>query len=1528
MDERNAPSAGVALEGVNASLARWTRLQDVFAAAVACEGEERRALLDRECRDDPELRKEVESLIAAHERAGAVDELSSRLSAPARWRARVDAEERQGRRVGRYLVLEQLGAGGMGVVYKARDEQLNRHVALKFLSPHLSAREDAKQRFLVEARAVARLDHPNICAIHEIGEAPDGRLFLSMPLYAGETLQHRLERTPVLAFAEAATIALQIARGLASAHEHGIVHRDVKPSNIMLLADGGVKVLDFGVARVDDALFATHEGIAPGTAAYMSPEQTRGLRVDVRTDVWSLGVVLYEMLAGERPFGGESAHALRSAVLAATPAPLTDKRADVPVQIDALLRSALAKDPADRYPTAGRLADDLSALSERQDAAAKSIAGGDALVREAERRRAAVLVCTLAEYDALVEQLAPERLEHVMSLVRGAAVEIVRKHGGLVNHTLDQEIVALFGAPATHEDDDLRAVRAAAELLARMKELNKELAASLGREFASISLRCGLHSGVLVTRRLNAGPQRYAIAGRPMQVASQLAAFAAPNTILVSPECARLVAPFVVAQPHESVAIDAGSTPITAYRIVGDSGLQTRLEAAVRKGLTPLAGRSAELALVEMHYLRARAGEGHVVLIAGEAGVGKSRLLHELRARIVDGDARVLQARCFSYGAAPYMPFAQILREALHVKAADAAAASEIAQRLRELDPSLEQFAPLYMHLLSMHGDAQAQSRQLRGERLRESASEAVAAFLVCLARKAPVILLFEDWHWSDEGSNETLRRLLEVAASHALFVVITTRPEGLSSMGAASQATRIQLAPLGFDAALAVMRSVLSAEAVPTDLAQRIYERSGGNPLFIEEVCQTLLARNAVAPFESDALEAVHIPETIQAVVRTRLDGLDKDALEALRVASVIGREFTRDVLADVGAGVGQTSLALELLQNSGLIQQVGVTPEVSYRFKHAITQEVTYDSLLAHQRRRIHDDVGRALERRDSQRAGERPALLAYHFTCAEVWEPAVRYGRLAAERASALSQFTDALQLLDRVQRCIEHLPEDAARRDLRADVLLQQERLCETLGQRGRQQQLIAELIALLAPSGPSGRLGLAYLRQGDLLTLLKRFDGADRALSTALRMSREQGDAVLERNTLRSIGLLRWHEERHEEALAITQSALAIDRERSDELAVAGDLANLGVIYKSRGDYARAIASFEEALSMPAFAQDPSTLVYSLQNVANVHRELGNLDRALEYLQQGNEISQARLLPIQRSFHLMAIAHVLLQQGRVEESLQTYRESIELSRRAHHADGLVQSLRALGEVLFTLGRDAEATPLLEEAAQLFAHLEDHVGEVEMWSRVAALLERAETPASAIAIWTKVRELHAALGDARGELTALEGAARAARKASAPREQAIALATAALTLATAVGDPRRELALRNTLGILQWESGRYESALACYEIALALARTLGDRAAEGLMLNSMGVTLQRLDRCEEARTVLEQSVALNRQAGEVMLEAYALAALGEVRQARGAVREARECYDRSLALRRELGDSAGERRMLERLALLEE
>lgn len=1537
MSDRNPTAGQPASLHLTMPRDRWRRLQDVFAAAVDCETSARSALLDRQCGDDRDLRLEVESLLRGHERPGLIDGLAERLSAPALWRAQVDSMEWRGKTVAHYAVLEPLGSGSMGLVYKARDERLHRHVALKFLPPHLSARADAKQRFFVEARAAAALDHANICTIHEIGETPDGQLFIAMPLYDGETLQSRLERTRSLEFGEAAGIALQIACGLAKAHEHGIVHRDLKPSNVMLLPDGGVKILDFGIARVEDAACLTQEGAAIGTVAYMSPEQARGEPVDARTDIWSLGVVLYEMIVGTRPFRGEKLQALIFSILNSAPQTVVtaacEGRTDAPMEVDALLSKALAKTPELRFSSMLEMSAELAALADDGRTGSRAIATAAShaprVAPAGERRRAALLVSVVSDYATLLERLAPERLEVLMTRIRGAAVEIVRRHGGLVNHAFGEEIIALFGVPVGHEDDDLRAVRAAMELHAQTADLSATVADELQ---TPLCLQSGVHAGLLVTQRLNEGPRRYGVTGRAVTLATRLAALASRNEILISPECMQLVAPFIHADLHEPIVLGTETAPITPYRVTGTSGLETRIEAAARRGLTAYSGRSAELATVETQVAQACSGNGHVVFVIGEAGLGKSRLLHELRERIGETNVKVLQGRCRSYGGvAPYLPFMEILREALHVQASQPHEinADDIVTRIRDIDASLEPLAPLYLHLLSIPSETHALPRHLRGEHLRESMPEAIAAILTLLARRSPTVLLLEDWHWSDDGSREALRRLMEIVSAHAMLLVITSRPEAGEPLDWAPHATRIQLIPLDFAASVAIMRDVLRVRRVSDELARRVHERTGGNPFFLEEVCHTLLEQGVIAARDGEGVIAagiatLHIPDTVQAVIRTRLDSLDKDALEVLRVASVIGREFTRELLIDAMGGKPHAAHALERLKASGLIQQTNVTAQVGYRFKHVLTQEVTYESLLDHQRRSLHHIIGRALEHQRPHGVGEHSELLAYHFARAEAWDPAVQHGRRAAERASALSRFADALSMLDRVQDWVTRLPDNDARFDLVADVLLQQERLCETLGLRGRQQRIVGELIALLAPRGASQRLALAYLRQGDLLTLLKRFDAADRALNTALRMSRERGDAALERNALRSIGLLRWHEEKHTEALAITQSAIAIDRERCDDLAVAGDLANLGVIYKSMGEYSRALACFEEALSIPALSQDPSTLVYSLQNLANVHRSLGNLDRALQYLRLGDETSRAHLLSIQRSFHLMAIAHILLQQDQVAESLQTYDEAIELSRRAHHADGLVQSLRALGEVLFGLGRDAEALPRLKEAAALFAQLEDAAGEVEMWTLIAASLERMSTLQESAATWEKVRGLRLRLGDARGELDALEGIARMTRKTAASPDAAIPAVEAALALAATLGEKPREAALRNTLGILEWERGGYAQALRHYEMALGLARDLKDRVYEGLILNSLGVTLTRLNRHEEARTALEESVVLNRETGEQLLEAHALAALGDVCHAQGRSDAAGECFEQSLALRRILADQVGENRLLQRIA----
>ena len=321
---------------------------------------------------------------------------------------------------------------------------------------------------------------------------------------------------------------------------------------------------------------------------------------------------------------------------------------------------------------------------------------------------------------------------------------------------------------------------------------------------------------------------------------------------------------------------------------------------------------------------------------------------------------------------APYVPFVEILHDALSLRgrAPQEYNADDVVARARAIDAALEPFVPLYLHLLSMQSEAFPLPRHLQGEHLRAALPEALTAIVVALARRATTLVLLEDWHWADEASRDALRRLLEIVDAHALMIVVTSRPEPGALAGCADGAARIQLAPLACDASAAIMRAVLHVDRVSDALAARVHERTGGNPFFLEQVCRTLLEEDAVTTHDGEAVaasgvEVLRLPDTVQAVIRARLDRLDRDSRDVLRVASVIGREFGRVLLGEVlGPGADPTA-TLERLKGSGLIQQTAVLPEPTYRFRHVLTQEVAYDSLLERQRRSLHEVVGRTIER-----------------------------------------------------------------------------------------------------------------------------------------------------------------------------------------------------------------------------------------------------------------------------------------------------------------------------------------------------------------------------------------------------------------------------------------------------------------------------------------------------------------------------------------------------------------------------------
>jgi formylglycine-generating enzyme required for sulfatase activity len=374
--------------------ARHQHIQRLCLEALDCSEVERAAFLAEACAGDEGLRREVESLLAHAKTAEHLIEVPVLgTEAPRLGVAREEAPA-SGQTLSHYRILDELGRGGMGIVYRAEDTRLGRTVALKFLPPGLTGNEDAKHRFIQEARTASALDHPNICTIFDIDEFSDGRLFLAMAHYKGETLKQRIARGP-LPSAEACDLAAQIAQGLRQAHDAGIVHRDIKPANLFITAEGVIKILDFGIAKLTGPTGATRSGTTMGTVAYMAPEQIRG-ESDHRADLWALGVVLYEMVTGRAPFTGDHEAAVMHAVLVEQPTPARRIAPDVSTTLEEILTRALAKSPTARYQSAAELLDALRNVQPPLSRASLSTLGlGELLRRKTVRLGLALLVMTV-----------------------------------------------------------------------------------------------------------------------------------------------------------------------------------------------------------------------------------------------------------------------------------------------------------------------------------------------------------------------------------------------------------------------------------------------------------------------------------------------------------------------------------------------------------------------------------------------------------------------------------------------------------------------------------------------------------------------------------------------------------------------------------------------------------------------------------------------------------------------------------------------------------------------------------------------------------------------------------------------------------------------------------------------------------------------------------------------------------------------------------------------------------------------------
>ena len=1150
---------------------------------------------------------------------------------------------------------------------------------------------------------------------------------------------------------------------------------------------------------------------------------------------------------------------------------------------------------------------------------------------EGERKHITALFSDMSGYTEMSEKLDPEEVKEITSRIFSEVAKIVAKYEGFIEKFIGDAVMALFGVPKSHEDDPVRAIKAAREIHAAVNAISHKLEEKIGQP---LEMHTGINTGLVVTGDIDLEKGTHGAVGDTINLASRLSDLAKPGEIIVSLKTRELSTAYFKIKKLGQAAIKGKVQPITTYRVEDEIGLKSHFDVSEKHGLTVYSGREQELNLLQSCLEKAVVGKGQFVTVVGEAGMGKSRLLYEFQNSIDRDKVKVWRGYCQSFWSATnYFPFIKILRHGLHLREKNKPEDLHefVVSSTCAINQKLEKYLPFYLQILSIPSKDYQLPEHLEGQELKYAFQDAMAAISILKSEQQPLVLILEDWHWVDEASDSALKHLVSVIGSHHLLVVTIYRPIYSSNWGNWSYHTPIVLKPIDSVQEKNIIKSVFNVEHLPTGLADLIIARSGGNPLFIEEICRSLIEDGLVEVNEAkqailtQALGSLTIPDKIQAIISARFDLLDHDAKETLRIASVIGRRFGQQILKTIYKGRVSISQVLEKLKTLEMIQQTRVLPEAEYWFRHALTKEVVYENLLLKRRKVLHGLIGQALEELYPDQHEEQVNLLQYHFRMAENWSKAIYYGYQSAEKALRLSQFQEAVTMYEQVLRWLLRLPEDRPRLKTQIDILLQQERLYETLGRRDKQQKIIDKLISLVQLDKDPALLAEIYLRQGDLFAQVGYYDEAEGAINNALTNWRSLSDAMGESRSLRSMGFLRWHQGLYKEAIRCNEEALDIDRQRDDPMAIATDLTNLGAVWRNFGDLKRSLKCLEQALKIYESTQKPVKQAFTLYSIANVHREQDILDRAIKKYQRAQEIFEEHHDRVMSSRAIAGIASIYKKQGKVQESLHLYEEVVKTTREIKFRQGLSHALHTVGDLLLTLNKPRKALNCLLESMEIFVELKDRQREAEIWEKIGNIYEQnIEDYQNALNAWDKARELQAMANDRCSELEILEKMGQLTMQHLGASKQALRYFRQALDIATKIGDRKKQGKLLNDIGIIEWHLKAYGDALKHYEKALEIYYELKETAHAGLMLNSIGITLHKLGHHAEALGRLREAVDINHQAGEQLLKGHGLAAMGDIYCEIGENEQALNHYQASLEIRNKIGDHRGQGWMLHSLA----
>jgi class 3 adenylate cyclase/predicted ATPase len=942
---------------------------------------------------------------------------------------------------------------------------------------------------------------------------------------------------------------------------------------------------------------------------------------------------------------------------------------------------------------------------------------------EAERRQLTVLFCDLVESTKLSSQLDPEDYRDVVRAYHTACTEVIRRYDGHLAQLLGDGLLVYFGYPQAHEDDAQRAVRTGLGILDAMGDLTKRLEQD---KDITLALRLGIHTGLVVIGALGGGGRQEQLAlGETPNIAARIQGLAASNTVVISDASHRLVQGYFECETLGAQTLRGVAEPVAVYRVLRESGVHSRLDIANARGLTPLVGREQEVGLLLQRWAQAKDGHGHVVLLTGEAGIGKSRLVQMLKEHVANEPHGRWECRSAEYSQnTALFPLIDLFQRLLQFQAGDTS-----DEKLRKLEHTLSQYrlpieetVPLFAPFLALPvSEHRYPPLNLSPQRQRQKTLETIVSILLELAEQQPVLFILEDLHWTDPTTLELLNLVLDQTPTASLLVLLTCRPHFQPAWHHRSYITEMTLNHLSHAQVEQIVTGMTDGKAFPTEVLQQSLAKTDGVPLFVEEITKAILELGRLTVVDghyalTGSFAAFTIPATLQDSLMARLDRL-VSAKGIAQLAAVIGRQFSSEVLQAVSQLDALTlQRELERLVEAELVYQRGLPPQTVYIFKHALIQDAAYASLLKSTRQQYHQRIAQVLEAQFPETAETQPELLAQHYTEAGFREQAIPYWQQAGQRALQRSANLEAIQHLAVGLELLATLPETRTRAQQELDLQMALgPALIATKGPATLEvEQTYARTRALCQQIGETPQLfstlwGLCrfYRAQGALPTARDLGEQLDRlAQREAAPTPRLQAHDALG-STLFHLGDYAAAQTHLEQGIALTdptvQRALALRHDVAPGVTCLAYAANM---LWCLGFPAQAVRRSQEALALAQPLSHPYSLAFARYWAALLHHRRREAPAVQAQAEALLTLATVQGFPLWVGLGTCWHGWALAMQGQSEAALVQMRQGLVVVLAAGYMLARPLCLVLLAEAAGHVGQVEEGSRLLAEALVAF------------------------------------------------------------------------------------------------------------------------------------------------------------------------------------------------------------------------------